>query len=301
MIAIPSGVQIFCWIVTLWKGRLSLRTPLLFVLAFFVIFVAGGLTGLMLASVPLDLQLHDTFFVVAHLHYVLLGGAVFPLFGAVYYWFPKLTGRLMSERLGRWNVGLLFVGFNLTFFPMHVLGLRGMPRRIYTYLPETGWGFLNGLASLGAAVMAVAVIVFLVNVATSLRRGTPAGRDPWRAPTLEWATASPPAPENFTYLPTVNGRYPRWTAALDQPVVVGLRTDRRDVLVTGLLDAAPDHRHELDGPTIWPLLTAIGTTIGLVAGIFTPWGIVVGAALLLIGFTGWFWPRGHVGRAPDEA
>ncbi|HEX7771660.1 MAG TPA: cbb3-type cytochrome c oxidase subunit I, partial [Pyrinomonadaceae bacterium] len=148
MIAIPSGIQIFCWIATLWGGRLNFKTPLYFVLGFFVIFVLGGLTGVMQASVPLDLQLHDTFFVVAHFHYVLIGGAVFPLFGAFYYWFPKWSGRMLSEWAGRWNFWLMFIGFNLVFFPMHILGLNGMPRRVYTYLPETGWGTLNLIASI---------------------------------------------------------------------------------------------------------------------------------------------------------
>jgi cytochrome c oxidase subunit I+III len=300
MIAIPSGVQIFCWITTLCRGRLRLGTPLLFVLAFILTFVAGGLTGVMLAAVPLDLQVHDTFFGVAHFHYVLVGGAVFPLFGAIYYWFPKMTGRVLSERLGRWNVALLFGGFHLAFFPMHVLGLRGMPRRVYTYLPETGWGPGNALATAGVLVMGVAVVLFAVNVARSLRGGAPAGPDPWGGPTLEWATASPPPDYNFAYLPTVSGRDALWTAAPDQPVIAGLRTDRRDVLVTSGLDARPDHRHELDGPSIWPLLSAVATAIGLVMAIFTPWGVSVGALLLLATFTGWFWPRGHHGRPPED-
>src|SRR5215213_3612815 len=153
LIVIPNGVQIFCWLATLWLGRLNLKTPLIFVLGFFAIFVLGGLTGVMLASVPLDLQLHDTFFVVAHFHYVLIGGAVFPLFGAIYYWFPKWSGRLLSEKLGIVNFLLMFVGFNLVFFPMHILGLNGMPRRVYTYVPETGWGDLNFLATVGAFTM----------------------------------------------------------------------------------------------------------------------------------------------------
>ena len=143
MIAIPNGVQIFCWLATLWGGRPMIRTPLLFVLGFFFIFVAGGLTGVMLASVPLDLQVHDTYFVVAHFHYVLIGGAVFPLLGAAYFWFPKITGRMMSERLGRWHFWLAFLGFNATFFPMHIVGLWGMPRRVYTYPVEMGWGPIN--------------------------------------------------------------------------------------------------------------------------------------------------------------
>ena len=139
MIAIPSGVQIFCWIATLWDGRPVFRTPLLFVLGFIVIFVLGGLTGVMLASVPLDLQVHDTYFVVAHFHYVLIGGAVFPLFGGFYYWFPKITGRMLNETAGKWHFWLFFIGFNVTFFPMHILGLRGMPRRVYTYPAGLGW------------------------------------------------------------------------------------------------------------------------------------------------------------------
>jgi len=292
MIAIPSGVQIFCWLATLATGRVLLRTPLLFVLGFIVIFVLGGLTGVMLASVPIDLQVHDTFFVVAHFHYVLIGGAVFPLFGALYYWFPKMTGRLLSERLGRWNVGLLFVGFNLTFFPMHVLGLHGMPRRVYTYLPETGWGPLNALATAGSLLMGVSVVLFLVNVLVSLRSGHLAGDNPWGADTLEWATTSPPPVYNFLYLPTVNGRHPLWTETPAQPVVIGLRTDVREILITTLVDAVPDHRHYLDGPAISPFLLALATGVTFIGGIFTPWAVLGGAVLCAAALLGWFWPLG---------
>src|SRR5207253_1824766 len=191
MIAIPTGIQLFCWIATLWGSRPRWEPHFLFVLGFFFVFVIGGLTGLMLASVPLDLQVHDTFFVVGHLHYVLIGGAVFPLFGALHYWFPKMTGRLLSRRLGIWTFGFLFVGFNLTFFPMHELGFMGMPRRVYTYLPEKGWGPWNMTASIGAGLIAVAIVLFAVNVARSLRRGARAPMNPWGAETLEWATESP--------------------------------------------------------------------------------------------------------------
>jgi cytochrome c oxidase subunit 1 len=210
MIAIPTAVQIFCWIATLWTGRIHLRIPLLFVLAFFVIFVLGGVTGIMVGSVPFDLQVHDTYFIVAHLHYVLFGGAVFPLFAAFYYWFPKFTGRMLDERLGRWQFWLFFIGFNVTFFPMHLLGLDGMPRRVYTYGAETGWGTLNQIATIGAAIIAASVVIFIVNFVRSLAKGTLAGDNPWGAPTLEWATHSPPPAFNFVAVPVVASREPLW-------------------------------------------------------------------------------------------
>jgi cytochrome c oxidase subunit 1 len=293
IIAIPSGIQIFCWIATLWTGRVVLRTPLLFVGGFIVTFVLGGLTGVMLSSIPLDLQVHDTFFVVAHFHYVLIGGAVFPLLGGFYYWFPKMTGRMLNERLGRFNFWLVFIGFHLTFFPMHQLGFAGMPRRVYTYLPETGWGNLNLLATVGAGLLGLGVLVFLINAAMSLRNGEIAGANPWGADTLEWAVPSPPPDYNFLYIPTVNSRHPLWTQRTDQPVVTGMRTDIREVLITNLLDASPDHRHILDGPAISPFLTAVASGIGIIMAIFTPWGVVVGAVLLGITLGSWFWPKGQ--------
>jgi cytochrome c oxidase subunit 1 len=290
MIAIPTGAQIFCWIATLWAGRPRLRVPLLFVIGFVVVFIIGGLTGVMVASVPYDVQAHDTYFVVAHLHYVLIGGAVFPLFAAFYYWWPKVTGRMLDEGVGRWHFWLFFVGVNLTFFPMHQLGLDGMTRRVYTYLPETGWGGLNLLATLGAATLAVSVVLFLLNLAWSLRAGAPAGDNPWDAPDLEWATSSPPPPYNFHLLPMVEGRSPLWQRSPDAPVVTGLRSDMREILITTMLDAEPDSRMRLPEPTIWPLLAAIATGITFVALIFTPWGLPIGAALVSVAFIGWGWP-----------
>jgi len=299
LIAIPSGIQIFCWIATLWSGRVVVRTPLLFVAGFIATFVLGGLTGVMQASVPFDLQVHDTFFVVAHFHYVLIGGAVFPLIGALYYWFPKITGRMMSERLGKWNFWTFFVGFNLTFFPMHQLGLAGMPRRVYTYLPETGWGSLNFVATIGAAILGIAVLMFLINVAVSWNRGALATANPWQADTLEWSIPSPAPVYNYLYLPTVNSRTPLWTEAEDQPVVKGMRADILEVLVTNLLDAMPDHRHLLDGTSYWPFLTAVAIGIGIITAIFTPWGVVIGSVLAFICLAGWFWPHGE--PVPDSS
>jgi cytochrome c oxidase subunit I+III len=293
MIAIPSGIQIFCWIATIWAGRPRFTVPFLFVLGFVVLFIIGGFTGVMVASIPFDQQVHDTYFVVAHFHYVLVGGAVFPLFAAFYYWFPKVTGRMLSERLGRWNFWLFFIGVNLTFFPMHQLGLEGMPRRIYTYLPESGWGDLNLLATIGAVTIASSMVLFVINVAVSLRRGILAGDDPWIGETLEWATSSPPRHYNFAHIPVVESRSPMWEQTGPMPVVTGLRTDVRDTLVTTLLDAEPDSKHRHPNPSIWPLLTAVGTTTLFVTLIFTPWGAVIGTPLLLLALLGWSWPRGR--------
>jgi cytochrome c oxidase subunit 1 len=295
IIAIPTGTQIFCWIATIWSGRIVLKTPMLWILGFFAIFIAGGLTGVMLAAVPLNIQVHDTFFVVAHFHYVLIGGAVFPLFGAFYYWYPKLTGRLLSERVGTWVFALFFVGFNLTFFPMHVLGLHGMPRRVYTYPDAMGWGTLSLLASLGAATMAIAVLIFLFDAVRTLVTGPIAADNPWNAGTLEWGTSSPPPNSNFLWPPTVAGREPLWENPPDQPVVVGLRDDARDVLVTHVLDAEPDHRLLLPKPSIWPFLAGIATTGLFIWSIFSPWGVVYGAVPVFVALVGWFWPK-----SPDE-
>jgi cytochrome c oxidase subunit 1 len=291
MIAIPSGIQIFCWIATLWGRKPRLDPPLLFVLGFFFIFIMGGLTGVMLASVPLDLQVHDTFFVVAHFHYVLIGGAVFPLFGAFFHWFPKITGRMLDERLGKWTFGLLFVGFNLTFFPMHILGILGMPRRVYTYVPQMGWGRLNLLATAGAVVIAASVVVFLVNVLRSLRTGVRAEANPWGAPTLEWSASSPPPIYNFARIRIVRSREPLWDHADEMPVVTGMRDDRREVLVTHPLDAEPEHRAVLPGPSIWPFATSAAVTVGLAGSVFNPWWIVASAVLLFITLTAWAWPK----------
>jgi cytochrome c oxidase subunit I len=210
LIAVPTGIKIFNWVATMYGGRIRFATPMLFACAFLFQFLCAGLTGIMLAVVPFNWQVTDTYFVVAHFHYVLVGSLVFTIFGAIYYWFPKVTGRLLSERLGRWHFWLFVVGFNVTFLPMHWLGMIGMPRRIYTYPADRGWEFWNVVASLGVLFQAAAILVFLVNVVLALRRGEPAGDDPWDAWTLEWSTASPPPPYNFETVPVVGSRRPLW-------------------------------------------------------------------------------------------
>ncbi|HYG05761.1 MAG TPA: cytochrome c oxidase subunit I [Stenotrophomonas sp.] len=296
LIALPSGIQIFCWIATLATGRPRLQVPLLFVLGFFALFVLGGMTGVMLAAVPLNVQVHDTYFVVAHFHYVLIGGAVFPLLGGFYYWFPKITGRMLSERLGRWHFWLLFIGFNLTFFPMHYLGLIGMPRRVYTYQEGLGWGPYNLLATIGAYLMAISFVLMIANAWRALRRAPTAEADPWAAPDLAWAVASPPPAYNFAWTPVVESRHPLWADANGEPrqtlpVLTGVREDRREVLLSSPVDAHPTSRWAMPDPTIWPLWAALSLSVLFVWSIFDQWGVVWGAIPVAITLTAWFWPK----------
>ncbi len=208
LIAVPTGVKMFNWIATLFRGQLRFSTPLLFALGFLSMFLIGGINGAFSASVPVDFALHDTYWVVAHLHYVLFGGSVFGVMAGFYYWFPKMTGRMLNETLGKIQFVLMFVGFNLTFFPMHMLGLAGMPRRIADYSSSAGWNDLNLLASIGGFTIAASMLPFLWNVFVSLRAGEIAGDDPWEANTLEWATSSPPPPYNFDRLPPIRSERP---------------------------------------------------------------------------------------------
>ena len=210
LIAVPTGIKIFNWLATMYGGRIRFRTPMLFCCAFLFQFLCAGLTGVMLSVAPFDWQLSDSYFVVAHFHFVLIGGLLFAIFAAIYYWFPKVTGRMLSERLGRWHCWLLVVGFNLTFITMHGQGVLGMPRRIYTYPADRGWEMWNLVTTLGVPLQIVAVLIFVVNVAVSLRRGERAGDDPWDAWTLEWATSSPPPEYNFETIPVTTSRRPLW-------------------------------------------------------------------------------------------
>jgi cytochrome c oxidase subunit 1 len=209
-IAVPTGIKIFNWLGTMWGGRIQFRTPMLFCIAFLFQFLVAGLTGIMLGAAPFDWQLSLSYFVVAHFHYVIAGGILFALFAAFHYWYPKVTGRMLSERLGTLHFWLFVIGFHLTFDPMHFAGLMGMPRRIYTYEPDRGWDTLNAIVSIGAFVQGVAVLVFVVNLIWSYRKGARAGKDPWDGWTLEWSLSSPPPAYNFAAIPTVASRRPVW-------------------------------------------------------------------------------------------
>jgi len=290
-VAIPSGIQIFCWIATMWMGRPRFEVPFLYVIAFIVTFVIGGLTGVIVASVPLDLQLHDTYFVVAHFHYVLIGGAVFPLLGAITYWYPKVTGRMMSSRLGKTGFWMLFGGFQLAFFPMHISGMLGMPRRVYTYPAGLGLELPNLLSTIGAFVVATSLLLFVINMVRSYRAGAVAGPNPWAAPGLEWATSSPPPPHDFPHVPAVASRTPLWDDPAGPKWMSGLRVDDKEMLLTTVVAARPDLREPVPEPTIWPFVSAVALTVLFVCSIFSPWAVVFGTIPLGVALIAWFWPK----------
>ena len=302
VIALPAGVQFVSWLATIWAGRPVWKTPFLFVVGFLVIFVIGGITGVMVAAPPFDQQAHDSYFVVGHLHYVLIGGVAFPIFAGVYYWFPKFTGRMLDERLGRWNFWLLFIGTNLAFFPMHIVGLLGMPRRVYTYEAGLGWEPYNLLSSIGVLVILLGIAVFIWNVARSFRRGEPAGANPWGGDTLEWAVPSPPAEHGWSILPIVRSRHPLW----DQDdlyqgeerlvrFVHGLSQwplRWRAAVIVGTADARPQEVFRVANPSIWPLVAGCGLVLIFAAELAKlRWGLAVGAAIVTAAVIAWNWPQ----------
>jgi len=305
IIAIPSAIAVFAWIATMWLGTPVWKTPMMFVAGFVVLFVIGGVSGVVTAAVPFDWQVTDTYFVVAHIHYVLIGINVFPVVAAFYYWMPKITGRMMSETLGKWNFWTMFIGFNLGFFPMHISGLLGMPRRVYTYPASAGWGSVNLITTIGSAIFAVGVLLFVVNIFVSLRRGAYAGSNPWDAGTLEWAMESPPPPYNFAVIPIIRSRLPLWEDQLGDAtpgLIPGeghshvsegvVLAEGRETFGTSPLEAHPLHVLHMPEDSMFPFLLAVamlGTAYGLVFSLW--WLAILGGVGMLACLIGWLWPR----------
>lgn len=285
-IAIPTGVKIFNWMATLAGGRLQFKVPMLFCIGFIAMFTIGGLSGVTHSVVPHDAQQQDTYYIVAHFHYVLFGGSVFALFGGLYYWFPKMTGRLMNERLGKFHFWMMTIGFNATFGPMHILGLKGMPRRYYTYQEGLGWELWNMVATLGAFTIAASTLVFMTNWVKSKRHGEISSADPWDGRTLEWTIPSPPPEHNFGQIPLVAGRDDFWHHKYKQ--------DRKGRLIpvpAGGADEQPSEttpKIHLPSPSIYPLVAALGMPVMGYAVILRSWATFgLGVVICLAGFYGW--------------
>ena len=299
-VAIPTGIQVFCWIATLWCGRAIMSIPMLYILGFLFIFVLGGLTGVMVALVPFDWQVHDTHFIVAHLHYVLFGGMVFPMFAAFYYWLPLLSGRESSQHSGRIAFWTIFIGFNITFLPMHLTGLWGMPRRVYTYLPELGWGTLNFISTMGGFISAIGVAILVVDVITHFVGGKRVKPNVWNAGTLEWAISAPDSTYNFASQPHVDDREPLWkNPDLPREIEEGRHllghadVSRREILMTSITHAKPQAVVILPGNTIVPFIAAGLTAlffIGFLAKLY--WLAAIGAVASLGALLVWAWQNG---------
>ena len=307
IIAIPSAVSLFAWLATIWTGRPIFTTSFLFFAGFIVVFVIGGVSGFMTGAVPVDWQLTDTYFVVAHIHYVLIGWNLFPVMGAIYFWFPKMTGRFLHEGLGRWNFWVIFVGFNLGFFPMHITGLMGMPRRVYTYPEGMGWDTLNLVTTIGSFIFAFGILLLLINVGVSLRRGRIAGPNPWDAATLEWSTSSPPPPYNFSVIPVVASRHPLWEDRLgDTPqrssIDRGVALDHgKESIATTALDAEPDLIQKMPEDSASPLFMAVALT-AVFAGMLLHswWTVAAGGAAGALVILAWLWPEARLGQIEEQ-
>jgi cytochrome c oxidase subunit 1 len=277
-IAVPTGVKIFNWIGTMWGGSISMKTPMLFAIGFVAMFIIGGLSGMMHSVAPADAQQQDTYFIVAHIHYVLFGGSLLALFSGIYYWFPKFTGRMLHEGIGKVHFWLMFIGLNLTFFPMHFLGLDGMRRRIYTYSSWEGFDLWNMVASIGSIIIAISILVFLHNFFRSLKRGEEAGNDPWDGRTLEWSIPSPPPEYNFLSIPVVNGRDPFWEEKY---------SSKKSAPKTKKADALSASKIHMPGLSYFPILAAIGMTIGAYGLLFNYIMGFIGVIIVFIAIYGW--------------
>jgi cytochrome c oxidase subunit 1/cytochrome c oxidase subunit I+III len=287
-VSIPSAVTIFAWLGTMWYGRVVLATPMLFAIAFIMQFVIGGISGVMTAAVPFDWQVTDTYFVVAHLHYVLAGGTLFGVLAGIYYWAPKMFGVMMSETLGKVSFWLTFVGFNVGFFPMHIVGLAGMSRRIYTYDASTGFGAMNMLETIGVYVFALGLIVTLWNFVQSKASGEPAPNNPWGAASLEWLAASPPEHYNFAHIPVIHSREPLWDGGYSPgPSYHEARLTPR----TSTLDATLEEPVEMPHDNVWAIvmpLTLLLAFAALLLHSYT-WS-AIGTAASLLCMARWMWP-----------
>jgi cytochrome c oxidase subunit I len=294
MVVIPSTIQVFAWLLTVNLGTPVFRAPLLFIGGFIAFFVLGGLTGIMFAAVPFDQALTDTYFVVAHFHFIIFGAAVFPIFGGMYYWFPKVTGRMYHERWAQASFWVTFAGTSLTFFPMHVVGLLGMTRRVYTYEPGLGWGIYNLLETIGGFVLAAGLLLIFANLAWSARRGAPAGPDPFHGGTLEWTIPSPPPHYNFAVVPTVTSPYPNWDErerVADRLAVqrgVDLLDAGHETPVSTVADAALDDLAAMPAESAWPPLLALATTVGFALLLISHYATACAFfALALLCLAGW--------------
>jgi len=294
LIAVPTGVKIFNWIATLWGGQISFKAPFLFAVGFIAMFIIGGLSGVTHAVVPADYQQTDTYYIVAHFHYVLFGGSIFGLFAGIYYWFPKIAGRMLSDALGKVHFWLMIIGFNLTFGPFHILGLQGMPRRIYTYPAYAGWSFWNMVSTVGSFLIAASIAIFIFNVVRTMRGARLGQADPWDARTLEWTTTSPPPAHNFEEIPVVHyvdefwhRKYAEGEDGRLAPVVAG---GGHDDLVPGDEQAGghgSGHGIHMPSPSYFPLVSALGLPILSYGILYSPILVIDGVLLLLAGLFGW--------------
>ncbi|MGE5224413.1 MAG: cytochrome c oxidase subunit I [Omnitrophica WOR_2 bacterium] len=282
IIAVPTSIKIFNWLATTWGGQLNIKTPFLFAMGMIAMFTLGGLSGVAVAVVPFDWQVTDTYFVVAHLHYVLFGGTVLAVFAGLYYWIPKMSGKMLDDRLGKWNFWTMLIGFNLTFFPMHILGLMGMPRRVYTYGSGLGWDTLNLLETIGAFLIAISILIFMWNFIKSMRSGEQALADPWDGQTLEWTVSSPPPDYNFAVIPVVHSRRPAW----DIKYPGGNPEKGHPIPAQG--EEPPRNPIHLPAGSFNPIGTALGLLVlGFGMVYMTGWMIALGVALMFFGIIGW--------------